>query len=245
MSQVILFLRSLVFTTILFVSTLTASGTIALLFAFPYAWGYRIVIVWADFVLWLCRTLCRLDYTVEGRENIPEQNTVVLLKHQSAWETIAQVQLFPRQTWVAKVELMWLPFIGWALRVLKPIAINRKTGRSAVKQVLQQGKNRLDHGFWVMIFPEGTRMAAGATRRYGVSGALLACKTGRPVVPVAHNAGDFWPRRGLLKRPGTIRVVIGPPIETEGRTPQAVNQEAQAWIEGTMARISDRYSQQG
>jgi 1-acyl-sn-glycerol-3-phosphate acyltransferase len=110
-------------------------------------------------------------------------------------------------------------------------AIDRGAGKSAVQSVLDQGKQRLDEGKWIVIFPEGTRMPPGETRRYGVSGALLAARNDRLIVPVAHDAGYFWPRRGLYKKPGTIRVVIGPPIAAAGREPREVNEEAQAWIE--------------
>ena len=145
--------------------------------------------------------------------------------------------MFPEQTWVIKRELMWVPVLGWVLKLLTPIALNRRAGSSAVQQVLEQGTRHLEHGLWVAIFPEGTRVPAGESRRYGLSGALLASAAGRPIVPVAHNAGDFWPRRGWLKKRGTIRVVIGPPIATAGREPREINDEAQRWIEGTVAKI--------
>jgi 1-acyl-sn-glycerol-3-phosphate acyltransferase len=135
---------------------------------------------------------------------------------------------------------MWAPFLGWVLLLLKPIAIDRKGGSTAVQQVIEQGRRRLAEGFWVVIFPEGTRVPAGETRRYGLGGALLASAVGLPVVPVAHNAGEFWPRRGWLKRPGTIRVVIGPPITTQGLEPREINDRAQRWIESTVGEISGR-----
>jgi 1-acyl-sn-glycerol-3-phosphate acyltransferase len=144
--------------------------------------------------------------------------------------------LFPRQSWVLKRELMWAPFFGWALSALHPIAIDRKGGQNAVGQVLEQGARRLRDGHWVMIFPEGTRMAPGETRRYGLSGTLLAQRTGRVLVPVAHNAGDFWPRRGWRKMPGTVRFCIGPVVDPAGREPREVNADIQAWIE---SKVSD------
>jgi 1-acyl-sn-glycerol-3-phosphate acyltransferase len=161
------------------------------------------------------------------------------MKHSSAWETLAQMQILPIQTWVMKRELMWVPFLGWALLLLKPIAIDRRGGATAVQQVLDQGQRRLAEGLWVVIFPEGTRMPVGQTRRYGMSGALLAGAAGLPVVPVAHNAGIYWPRRGWLKRAGTIRVVIGPPISAAGKDPRVVNAQAQQWIEGKVAELID------
>ena len=229
---------SILFTLYLFISV-PIWGTVVLFTApLPRRYAYAGSVAWVDSVLWLLRVLCRLDYRVEGRELLPSRNCVVLLKHSSAWETIAQLRIFPHQTWVLKRELMWVPVLGWVLWLLKPIAIDRRSGGAAVQQVLEQGRVRLAEGLWVMIFPEGTRMPIGATRRYGMSGALLAAAEGLPIVPVAHNAGYFWPRRGWLKRPGTVRVVIGPPIETQGVEPRAVNDQAQRWIEATLVQLA-------
>ena len=182
-------------------------------------------------ILTVLRWTCRLDYRVEGRENLPPGNHVALMKHSSSWETVAQAVLFPPQVWVLKRELTWIPFVGWGIRQLRAIAIDRKSGGSAVAQVIEQGKARLAEGEWIVIFPEGTRMPPGETRKYGVSGALLARETGRLIVPVAHDSGDYWPRRGLLKKPGTIRVVIGPPIRAAERKLREINEAAQSWIE--------------
>jgi 1-acyl-sn-glycerol-3-phosphate acyltransferase len=181
--------------------------------------------------------LCHLNFRVEGQENIPVRNSVVLLKHSSAYETLAQFFLFPRQCWVVKHELLWAPFLGWAIAAVRPIAIDRSAGQQAVAQVLAKGKARLDEGHWVMIFPEGTRMPPGETRRYGLSGVLLAQKAGRLLVPVAHDAGDYWPRRGLRKRPGTVTFRIGPPVDPAGREPREVNEEIQAWVEAQVADL--------
>lgn len=230
---------SIAFTLCLFVSVPIYGSIVLLTAPFPRRVTYAWVVAWATFVLCMLRWLCRLDYTVEGTEHLPAEGTaVVLLKHSSAWETLAQLKIFPRQTWVLKRELVWLPVFGWVLRMLKPIAINRRGGSGAVQQVLEQGQRRLEEGLWVCIFPEGTRMPFGETRRYGLSGALLAQAAGKPLVPVAHNAGQFWPRRGWLKRRGTVRVVIGAPIPTAGRDPRAINESAQRWIEATVAEIS-------
>lgn len=228
---------SILFTLYLFLSV-PIYGAVALLTApLPRRYTYGVALVWVDSLLWLLRTLCRLDYRVEGREHLPARSCIVLLKHSSAWETLAQLRIFPPQTWVLKRELLWVPVFGWVLWLLNPIAIDRRGRGVAVQQVLEQGHARLAEGLWVMIFPEGTRMPVGETRRYGMSGALLAAAEGLPVVPVTHNAGFFWPRRGWLKRPGTIRVVIGPPIGTKGVEPRVVNERAQQWIEGTLASL--------
>jgi 1-acyl-sn-glycerol-3-phosphate acyltransferase len=231
-------LGSIVFTIYLFVSV-PVYGAAALLGGLVVrGLAYRVAKAWVVSVLWLLRGACRLDFSVEGRANLPDTPCVVLLKHSSAWETLAQVRIFPRQTWVLKRELMWVPVFGWVLALLRPIAIDRKGGGAAVQQVLAQGRARLAEGLYVMIFPEGTRMPAGQTRRYGMSGALLAAATGVPIVPVAHNAGYYWPRRGWLKRPGTIRVVVGEPIATAGVDARELNERVQRWVEATVARLA-------
>jgi 1-acyl-sn-glycerol-3-phosphate acyltransferase len=227
-----------VFTCALFVSVLLYGSLLLLLFPLGHARIYRMVRWWADWMLALLKRLCGLGFTVEGLERLPCQNTVVLMKHASTWETLAQIKIFPPQTWVMKRELLWAPILGWVLLLLKPIAIDRRGGRAAVQHVIAEGCRRLDEGLWVIIFPEGTRVPAGQTRRYGLSGVLLASAAGRPIVPVAHNAGEFWPRRGLLKKRGTIHVVIGTPIATAGRDPREVNAEVQRFIEGTLQELA-------
>jgi 1-acyl-sn-glycerol-3-phosphate acyltransferase len=201
---------------------------------------YGVAVAWSACVLRVLKLTCNLGFRIEGREHLGTGNHIVLMKHSSAWETLAQLLIFPKQSWVLKRELLWVPIFGWVLHLLEPIAIDRRGGRVAVQQVLEQGRQRLAAGLWVVVFPEGTRMPAGHTRRYGISGALLATATGRPVIPVAHNAGEFWPRRGLVKRSGVVRVVIGPAIPTANREPRAVSDEAQQWIEETVARLTGR-----
>lgn len=188
--------------------------------------------------MWVLERLCGLKFTVEGRERIPAGNHIVLSNHTSAWETVAQFLIFPPQVWVLKRELLWIPFVGWGLKLLRPIAIDRGEGHRAVNQVIEQGQARLEDGLWIIIFPEGTRVVAGETRRFGVSGALLAVASGKSLVPLSHNAGTFWPRRGFLKKPGTIRVIIGEPIESVGKDPRELNEEARQSIEAGLARIA-------
>lgn len=229
--------RSILFTVLLFLSVLVFSIPVMLSLPLPYRYRYALAPVWARMVLWLLRTLCGLGHEVAGRDNVPDANAIIFCKHQSAWETIALLTIFPPHTWVLKRELMWAPFLGWAIAVLNPIAVHRGGGQRAVSQVIDQGARWLREGRWVAIFPEGTRLPPGTTRRYGIGGAALAVTTGTPVVPVAHNAGTYWPRRGLRKRPGTIRVVIGEPIDPRGKTPAEVNDAAQAWIEARMREL--------
>jgi len=229
---------SLVFTAFLFLWTFCYAifFVIASLFL-PFPRRFELARVWARTILTVLKWTCRLDYVVEGRENLPQGAHVALWKHSSAFETIAMVAEFPRQVWVLKRELQWIPIVGLGVRQLHAIAIDRKAGHTAVNQVVEQGKQRLAEGDWIMIFPEGTRMPPGQTRRYGVSGALLAQQAGCLIVPVAHDAGYYWRRRGFLKLPGTVRIVIGPAIDPRGRDVREVNEEAQRWIESTIARL--------
>ena len=193
-------------------------------------------------MLYVGKRLCGLDYVFEGLENIPDQPSVIMIKHSTVFEAYAQIAIFPPQSWVVKRELLWIPFFGWGLAAMKPIAINRGAGHSAVKQVIKTGAARLTEGIWVTVFPEGTRVGRGQTKRYGVSGAALAREAQVPLVPVAHNAGDLWARRGLKKRPGLIRFCVGPPIIPGDRSPKDVNLEVQSWVEAKMTEISSGYS---
>jgi len=225
-------LRSLLFTTLFFTFTvLYAVFFILASLVLPWRLRFALARVWSRILLGLLRAICGLDYRIEGQQHIPDGAHVALIKHSSAWETIAQALIVPPQVWVLKKELLWIPFVGWGLRRLQAIAIDRSAGGTAVRQLIDQGKQHLQRGHWVVVFPEGTRMPAGQTRRYGVGGAALAVEAGVLVIPVAHNAGYFWARKGLLKKPGTVRVVIGPPIATAGRDPRDINDEAQAFIE--------------
>jgi 1-acyl-sn-glycerol-3-phosphate acyltransferase len=219
-------------------SSVAVYAPLALLTAvLPFARRYAFIIRWAWFQLWLAKHLLGITYQVEGRENIPTGAAVVLSKHQSAWETLAFQEIFPPSVWILKRELLWVPLFGWALALLRPIAINRSAGQRALDQIVTQGRERLDKGIWVVVFPEGTRVAPRQRVRYKIGGAALASATGYPVVPVAHNAGSFWPRRGFVKRPGVVRIVIGPAIPTQGKTALQVIADVEQWIEGTMTRL--------
>jgi len=234
----VLLLRSLLFNAVMMSTAVVYSTLVVFTLPFDHLTRYRIIRQWARFIVRLLRWMCRLDFRVEGREHLPDRAAVILSKHQSAWETIAFQEIFPPQVWVLKRELLWLPFFGWGLALTRPIAIDRAASRRALDAIVKQGIDRLNAGRWVVVFPEGTRMAPGERGTYGPGGALLAARSGAPVVPVAHNAGEYWPRRGWIKHPGTIRVVIGPAIEPEGKSAKQINREAQEWIEATMEAIS-------
>jgi len=234
----VIWLRSILYTTFLFLSVPVHATAVILLAPFGHRVYYRVAVNWASVNLWLLEKLCGLRWEVEGLENVPEKSCVLYWKHESVFETMAGAIALPPQTWVVKRELMWLPFFGWGLALLKPIAINRSAGRTAVKQVIRQGRERLESGLCVVIYPEGTRVLPGHRHRFGISGAALAKGAACPVLPVAHNAGDFWPRRSFLKRPGTIRVVVGPPIDTSHLSHEEITRQAREWIAETLERIS-------
>jgi 1-acyl-sn-glycerol-3-phosphate acyltransferase len=192
---------------------------------------YRIISGWSCCVIFLSKIILGIDWRVEGVEHLPQRPAVILAKHQSAWETMAFQLIFPPQVHVLKRELLWIPFFGWGLALMSPIAIDRKRGVAALRAMASKGAQRLAQGFWVVVFPEGTRVAPGERRAYQPGGAWLAAAAGAPVVPVAHNAGLLWPRYAFLKRAGTVTVRIGPAIEPAGRDPATINRLAETWIE--------------
>ena len=242
--SVILWLRSLLFLTFGFMTVLIYAIVAMLLFWAPKSWLRTVVLSYCNLTLWAGDFFCGMRVVVEGQENLPDDPSVIMIKHTTTLETYGHVPMFPPTAWVVKRELVWAPIFGWAIGLMfEPIAIKRSARSNAVKQVIRQGKEKLARGIWVTIFPEGTRMPPGETRKYGVSGAALAQEANVMIVPVAHNAGDFWPRLKFTKRPGTIRFCIGPPISAQGRSPRETNLVVQDWIEGKMLEISSIYQE--
>ena len=229
--------RSALFALVLAVITPPYALIASLTFPFKPHTRYRLITTWSDITLWFVGNLLGIRYQVLGRDNMPQRASVILSKHQSAWETIALQHIFPPLAFVLKRELLKVPFFGWGLAQMPIVSIDRAAGKDALVQVEEQGRALLEQGFWVVVFPEGTRVAPGAKRRYKIGGAYLATRTEVPVVPVAHNAGEFWRRNALVKRPGKVTVSIGPPIDPRGLTPEQVNAKAQAWIEAEMHRL--------
>ena len=232
-----IWMRSLLFMLGMVVFTPVYAVIAILTFPLPAMLRYRIISGWAHITLWWLRLSCGIRHRVSGIEHIPATPTIILAKHQSAWETIAFQLIFPPQVWVLKRELLWIPFFGWGLAMTSPIAINRSSGREALKQLVAQGRDRLQQGFWVVVFPEGTRIAPGEKGKYHIGGAWLATHTQTTVIPVAHNAGEFWGKNSFLKKPGVIDVRIGPAIETAGMKPEELNRRVEAWIEQEMPRL--------
>ncbi|BBL71741.1 lysophospholipid acyltransferase family protein [Methylogaea oryzae] len=233
-----LILRSAAFFAVMCLITLVIGPVMVLRRKAPFAVRYGLAQYWVRSVLAALEKICGLRYEVHGVEHIPPQNGVILSKHQSAWETIALQAIFPPMAFVLKRELLKIPVWGWAMDTCEPIAIDRGAKSAALKQLLQQGEHRLNQGRWVVLFPEGTRVPPGQKGKYAGSGGMLAQRAGCPVVPVAHNAGEFWPRNGFLKRPGVIQVRIGPPIDTTRHKAQEIVDLAEHWIEAQMAEIS-------
>ena len=239
---VILWLRSFFFLAFGFVTAGMVSTCLLLLFWAPQSWRSTLTARYCKMLLGAGDFFCGMKVVLEGEENIPDEPSVIMIKHTTTLETYGHVPFFPATAWVVKRELTWVPILGWAIRlVMQPMAIKRGAGRAAVMQVIALGKERLANGTWVTIFPEGTRVDPGETRKYGVSGAALAKDAGVLIVPVAHNAGDFWRRRRFIKHPGTVRFCIGPPIDPQGRSPKDTNVIVQDWIENKMAEISSVY----
>jgi 1-acyl-sn-glycerol-3-phosphate acyltransferase len=208
----------------------------------PFRARYRFVIqTWCRCATWLAKVVVGIRYEVQGLENIPQQPCVILAKHQSTWETFFLSAFFEPLSQVVKRELLYVPFFGWAMAMLKPIAIDRSNPKAALKQLAKQGAERIEQGAWVLIFPEGTRIPPGQIGKFSRGGAALAVNAGLPVLPIAHNAGEFWPKQGWAKFPGTIQVVIGPLMHAEGEGPRAIaeiNERAFAWVAQTQQEIS-------
>lgn len=237
MNKILMFWRSLLFNSCLFVITPLFALLAVISWLIPNEAAYKLITQWSACVIWLAKTICHIDYSVTGLENLPERNAIVLCKHQSTWETLFMQSLLPRQTWVLKRELLWIPFFGWGLARLNPIAIRRNKAHS-INDLLTQGQTALDSGKWVIIFPEGTRVRVGEKKRYSRSGAALAEATGYPIVLIAHNAGQCWPKNSFLKYPGKITVIISPPIlRTDYKTSQELNHLASEWIEKNSQNI--------
>lgn len=233
-----LFLRSLLF----FIGQVITAPifTLVALLAMPLNPILRndLISGWARSMLWWLKVTCNIRHEITGLENITDSPTIVLSKHQSAWETLAFQAIFPTQVYVLKRELLWIPIFGWGLAMSSPIAIDRSAGREALKKLVANGQARLSRGFWVVIFPEGTRITPGERSKYHIGGAWLATHTKTQVLPVAHNAGEYWAKNTFIKKPGVIKMHIGKPIQTAGLKADALNHQVESWIEAEMLTLN-------
>jgi 1-acyl-sn-glycerol-3-phosphate acyltransferase len=230
-------LRSAIFLVGAFIVTCFFGVGVPLLGLFGHRPALWLAQLWAKCLLKWTEWACGIRYEIDGLQNVPATPTVIMAKHQSAWETLFIEASFPYQCWIIKRELLWLPFVGWGLAAVRSIAIDRSSGMAARDQIVEQGAKRIAQGLWVTIFPEGTRVPVGRRGRYGIGGATLATRTGTPIMPIAHNAGEYWGRYAFRKHAGTVRVVIGTPIATKGRDAISVNREVEEWILGGMRRL--------
>ncbi len=229
-------LRSLVFYIGLGMATIVLMFLLPVSLLQPPLKRNKFLARWSGFVIKMLHWTCGVDHVVEGVGNIPRDNAVILSKHQSTWETFGLQVIFPAQTWVLKQELLWIPIFGWALKVAGAIPIDRGSGKKALMKVIKEGRDRLEKGYWVVVFPEGTRIAPREHSKYNAGGAMLAVRTGYAVVPVAHNAGSYW-GRGFTIKPGTVRVVIGEPIDTSDMKAGDINRTVEEWIQEQMTNL--------
>lgn len=232
-------LRSLLFYAGYLLAIIVSAFTLVpLAFCLPLQGRFRVLNLYNHFIVFWFGVSCGVRYQVEGRDNVPQTPAVLLANHQSEWETLFLQTIKSPMCTVLKRELLNIPVFGWALRLLRPIPLDRSKPSRALRLVLTEGAERLSSGLSVLLFPEGTRVPPGQRRKFNKSGIHIACRAGVPVLPVAHNAGEHWPGKGMIKTPGQINVVIGKPIATENRTPDEVTAEVEQWIEQQLVRIS-------
>ena len=232
-----LILRSLLFYIGQIISTILIAPIGIIAFPLDFKKRYHLITRWAVFNLWWLKICCNVTYEIKGKDNIPGKPCIVMSKHQSAFETLALQQIFIPQVWILKKELLQIPIYGWGLASMQPIAINRDSTIKSFRQIADQGCERLQKGYWVIIFPEGTRVAPNKKKKYLPGGGMLAEKSGAQVVPVAHNAGRLWPRNSMIKKPGLITIKIGPVIESENKSAKEITDEVENWIEKEVGEL--------
>ena len=232
-----LFLRSLLFYIGQIISTILIAPVGVIAFPLDFKKRYYLITRWAVFNLWWLKICCNVTYEILGKENIPKKPCIVMCKHQSAFETLALQRIFIPQVWILKKELLQIPIYGWGLASMQPIAINRDSSIKSFKQIADQGCERLEKGYWVIIFPEGTRVAPNKKKKYLPGGGMLAEKSGARIVPVAHNAGRLWPRNSMIKKPGLITIKIGQVMESKNKTAKEITNNVVNWIEKTVGEL--------
>ena len=216
------------------VLTVSASIITCLLFFLPFKLLQRVATIGNCLVMQWLRLTCNIKIVVSGRENIPNGACVILSNHQSTWEAFYMQWFFQPANFILKRELLWIPFFGWALFLMNPIAIKRSRPSSAIRYVLKQGTKRLKAGNRIVIYPEGTRVRHGKLGEFKTSGAALAQQAQVPVLPVSHNSGDHWKRSSFLKTPGTIHMQIGPAVDNTSASVREITENARSWIENSL-----------
>ena len=234
-----LYLRSSTFWLFHVISVVAVVSTLLCFFWAPINVRYAIASSWAKMNMHFLKWFCNLNYKIKGKENIPTEPSLVISNHQSTWETLAFQHFLPNQLWVLKKELLRVPIFGWGLAIISPIAIDRSAGKKAVDQIVEQGEKKLNQGRWVIIFPEGTRISPGVDSKYKMGSFIFATRITHPVLPIAHNAGEFWPKHSFIKYPGTITVSIGEPFNAGGMEPSDVKDKVEGWIKEEIKVIGD------
>lgn len=200
---------------------------------------FAFITSWVRVIMKALSLICGVEFEIRGLENMPSKPCVIMANHQSTWETLYSYLIFRPQATALKRELLWIPVFGWALSMLKPIAINRSKKQQALKELMIKAPDAINQGFWYMVYPEGTRIAFGQQKEFASGSSLIACKHGFDVLPVAHNAGRCWPARSFLKRPGKITLSIGPAFSSEGKKAKDLTKEVESWIRSEQAQIDD------
>jgi 1-acyl-sn-glycerol-3-phosphate acyltransferase len=232
-------IRSSVFLLLQILTVIPVALIMLCLFWAPRKWLYWWAQYWLRINVWGLEHICGIRWQVLGETNLPDEPVILLSKHQSTWETFFFPVWMPRELcYVFKRELLYIPFFGWGIGLLDMIHINRAKRADAFEQVVTQGTRKLSEDRCIIMFPEGTRIPVGAKGQYKAGGARLAVRTGAKVVPIAHNAGEVWPKKSFVKKPGLVTVSIGPAIVSQGKAPEAVLSEVETWIETEMRRIS-------
>jgi 1-acyl-sn-glycerol-3-phosphate acyltransferase len=239
-------LRSAIYLLFLIVTVIPYALACMLWAPLPLHWRFRLTAGWPRLAIWGAKVIVGIRWRIKGKENLPDGPAILLSKHQSAWETLFLPAHMPRDVcFVYKKELHRVPFFGWGLALLRMIPIDRSKGRDAFEQIVRLGRERLSQGRWPVLFPEGTRIAPGKVGRYKLGGAMLAVRTGAGVIPIAHNAGECWPRNAFIKKPGLITLSIGPMIASEGLDADTLNGKVRDWIENEMRQLNpERYERE-
>ncbi len=198
---------------------------------------HKILCSWGRIFTWCAKNICGVKYMVKGKENIINSPAIIASNHQSMWKTASFVCFFPQHVWILKKELLKIPFFGWTLRLVSPIAINRSERTAALHKILHQSVKRIQDGFWILVFPEGTRAPAGELFTFKTGIAKMAINLSLPVIPVAHNAGYCMPKGSFFLYPGTINVQIGKPISPLHKQPEELTYEIQKDIKLMIEKI--------
>jgi len=239
MSKFELYIRSSIFWLFHFVSMVLVVSLVLVFFWLPVNQRYAIGSSWAKMNMAFLRWFCKLNYEIKGKENIPDEASLVISNHQSTWETMSFQHFLPNQLWVMKKELFRIPIFGWGLALMSPIAIDRSAGKKAIDQIVEQGEIKLNQGRWVVVFPEGTRISPGVESKYKMGAFIFASRITHPVVPIAHNAGEYWPKHSFIKYPGTITVSIGESFNASQMDASQVKEKVEGWIRHELLEIGD------